>query len=247
MSIPFNDTVTLKGLVQFYEDEIGAENGDVSGSTLRLKKFAADSNLSFDDYLRVAFPSAGTWKLDDSNHSDNFPEIKTNLVSGQREYVFTNDEDGNFILDIFRVYVVDRSGIFHLITPVDPDSEDDMESFYDGRNQTGIPTRYDKTANAILLDRMPDYNATLGLKVSINREASYFTYTDTTKYAGVCGLHHSYFFLKPALKTARIKGLKSHDRLEREVLRLEQQIGEYYSLRTRDQKPRLVARRENNK
>lgn len=246
MSIPFNDTTTHKGLVQFYEEEIGATSGDVSGSTLRLKKFAANVNLAFDDYLAVAFPKAGTWKLDDSNHDEKFPEIKTNVIANQRAYIFTEDEQGNLILDIYRVYCKDANGIFQLLTPVDPDSQEDMKSFYDGRDEVGTPTRYDKTANGILLDKIPSYNSTLGLKVSINREASYFLYTDTDKKPGVCGLHHKYFFLKPALRTARIKGLKNFVALRDEVTLTEKEIGDYYSLRTRDEKPRLSVRQQNN-
>lgn len=246
MSIPFNDTATKKGLVQFYEDEIGAEDGDVSGSTLRKKKFAARANLAFDRYLAVAFPKAGTWKLDDSNHT-KFPEIKTNVNSGQAAYIFTEDEEGTLILDIYRVYCKDNNGVYQLLKPVDPDSQEDMKSFYDGLNQTGTPTRYDKTANGIILDKIPNYDSTLGLKVSINREASYFVYTDTDKMPGVCGLHHRYFYLWPAMEEGRINGLKSYMATRSEVLQLEVEIGQYYALRTRDERPRLTLRQESSK
>ena len=37
MSATFNDTTNYKGLVQLYEREIGANRGDISGSTDRLK------------------------------------------------------------------------------------------------------------------------------------------------------------------------------------------------------------------
>ena len=46
MSIQFNDTTTYKGLVQFFEKEVGFNRGDVAGNTDRLKEFTADVYVS---------------------------------------------------------------------------------------------------------------------------------------------------------------------------------------------------------
>lgn len=226
MSIQFSDTSTYKGIVQIFEKECGFERGTISGDTNRLKELAADVNLALDDFIAIAIQASGTWQFDDSNQTD-YPEIKTNLVSGQRDYSFTTDQTGNLILDIYKVMVVSSatSGIFSEILPVDQQSpngnNDDTTSFIDGRNTTGIPWRYDKTANGIFLDPIPSFNATLGLKIQINREGSYFAYTDTTKKPGVPGLFHKYFALKPALDYARRNSLASYNRLYGEVLEYE--------------------------
>lgn len=246
MSIPFNDTTTRRGLVQMYEREIGANRDDVSGNTTLLKEFTADCNNAFDDYTRLAISASGRWKFDDSNHTD-FPEIVTDLVANQRSYTFTTDEQNNIILDIYRVYVKEAQGNYQLIEPIDPDTQNVDVTNYDGQNTTGYSYEYDKVANAILLNRVPPANVTAGLKVSINREASYFTSTDTTKKAGIYGLHHKYLYLKPALDKARRDSLTAHDRIERQVLMIEREIKDGLNRRAKDERRRLVVRQESNR
>ena len=247
MSLQFNDTTTLKGLVQMYEREIGASRGTVSGNTNLLKEFTADANIALDDYLTLVIQSSGTWKGDDTNHTD-YPEIYTNIVSGQREYTFLTDENGNAILDIYKVYAKDSlNGAYRLLEPIDVDNESQAGTITDGLNTTGLPNSYDKTANAIRLDLVPTANITNGLKVSINREGSYFTSADTTKKPGFPGVHHKYFYLKPALDYARRNTLTSYPRIEGEVMKLEREIKGYFSERTKDEPRRLTVRQESNK
>lgn len=254
MSLVFSDTTTNKGIVQMYERECGFDLGDVSGNTTRLKNLTADVNLALDDFIQLALSSSGTWQFDDSNHGD-YPIITTNLVSGQRDYTFTTDEGGNLILDIYKVLIAQPDGTYVEIQPVDSQSQKDTETLTDGQNETGTPTRYDKTANGIFLDLIPSYNYTNGLKVYINREGSYFTYTDTTKKPGVPGLFHKYFYLKPALDYSRRNSLANKNDLEDEVMKMEGNerlnidgsIKEYFSARPKDERPRIVPVYQNNK
>lgn len=252
MSLQYSDLSTYKGIVQIYEKEIGAERGFVSGNTDRLKELTADVNLALDDFIALAIKSSGTWQYDDSNHSD-YPIITTNLVSGQRDYSFTTDGSGNLILDIYRVVIKkSSSGQYVDINPVDVQSQVNNTGFYDGNNVGGRPTKYDKTANGIFLDPIPNYNATSGLKVYINREASYFTYSDTTKKPGVPGIFHRYFALKPALDYARRHNLSNKNDLEKEVLSYEGDdrlsitgsIKDYFSQRPRDERKRFTISNE---
>ncbi len=245
MSLQFSDTTALKGLVQMYEREIGATRGDISGNTNLLKEFTADSNLSIDDYLAMAIQSDGKWKADDSNHTD-YPEIYTDLTSGQRNYVLLTDENGNSILDVYKVYILDGA-TYRLLDTHDVDTELSASTFSDGQNATGLATKYDKTANAIRLNLTPTATITDGLKVSINREASYFTSTDTTKKAGFPGLHHKYFYLKPALDYARHNTLTSYPRIEGEVMKTEREIKEYFNRRAKDEPQRLGVYNQSNK
>lgn len=237
MSLQFNDTNTLKGLVQMYERELGFDRAVISGNTNKLKEFTADVNLAIDDYVSLMIQSSGFWKGDDTNHSD-YPEIYTDIVSGQRDYTFITDENGNHILDIYKVYYKDGN-TYKLLSSYDSDSEMEVSTFTDGLNSTGIPSKYDKTANAIRLDMVPNTNITNGLKVSINREGSYFTYTDTTKKPGFPGIHHKYFFLKPALEYARRNTLTSYPRIEGEIMKLERDIKEYFDRRAKDERQTL--------
>lgn len=240
MSIPYN--VAHTGIVQQYEQEIGATRGEVANNTNLLKEFTAKANSALDDYIAIAITASGTWKIDDSNHSD-FPEIITDIVLGQRDYPFTTDENGNLVLDIYKVYAKETGKAYIELSPVDPDVTGNAPGIIDGLNTQGVPYLYDKTANVIRLDPVPSANVTDGLKVSINREASYFTYTDTTRKPGVPGVHHKYFYLKPALDYARRNTLNSYNHLADEVLKLEGdeskgikgQIGEYFAKRSKDE------------
>jgi hypothetical protein len=243
MSRQFNDTSTLTGLVQGYELEIGANPGDVSGNTTKLKQFAAATKGAFDRYWQIALPASGKWQLDDSNQTD-YPIITTNLVDGQRDYSFTTDESGNLVLDIYRVFVLtSATGTQYVeIFPVDQQSDTNTEGFTDGQNSEGTPYRYDKTANGIFLDPISAYDADDGLKVYINREASYFASTDTTKKPGVPGIHHDYFFLRPAMEYARRNNLAVADRLEVAVLRFEEAIKEYFGHRAKDERNRITTK-----
>lgn len=218
--IKFNDTTNGNGLVQYYEQEIGANPGDISGNTTKLQRFTSRVNLALDRYFAIAIQASGTWQLDDSNHTD-YNIITTNLVQGQRDYTFTTDESGNLILDIYKVFVKNTTtGKYEEIYPVDVASDYDTQSFTDGQNVQGNVYRYDKMANAIFLDQVPQNNVSNGIKVYVNRESSYFTYTDTTKTPGY-PYHQEYFFLKPAFEDARMNGKSTLKTLGDEILKLE--------------------------
>lgn len=234
-------SLTQTQIIREYEKEIGVNRGDIANN-LALEDFVAEENVAFSDYLTIAFQSAGKWKFDDSNHTD-FPEIITDLVAGQREYLFGTDEQGNIILDVYRVYVK-VGNEYVLINPIDPDSETVSSSVYNGLNAQGTPYQYDKLGNAILLDLVPSTTVVGGLKVSINREASYFTTGDTNKMPGVPGLHHKWFYLKPAREYARRNNLATYNNLDFEVAKTEREIKEYFDRRAKDERPKLNINRE---
>lgn len=243
MSLVFNDTSTYKGLVQMYEEEIGADIGFVSGNTVRLKKYTAEANVAFDELLSIGFTADGTWQLDDSNHTDH-AIIRTNIVSGQRDYPVTSDETGNLVLDFFRVRVADASGNYRDIKPRDLQSETAFDYF---DSATGVPSEYDKTGNTIILGSTPNYNATNGLEIYINREPSYFAYTDTTKKPGVPGNLHRWFVVRPAETYARRNSLTNYGALRSERMELEATIKETFAARSKDERKRLTVGAHSNK
>ena len=57
----------------------------------------ADVNLELDETYGLIFSAGGTWQFDDSNHGD-YPIITTDIVASQRDYSFTEDEQGTLIL-----------------------------------------------------------------------------------------------------------------------------------------------------
>lgn len=244
MSLPFNDTSTLKGLVQIYEKEIGAEQGEVSGSTTKLKAFTADANLAFDDLINIALEADGTWQFDDTNQSD-YPERTMTLTSGTRRYAisaFTADAGANLPLEIHKVFIKNPLSAYVEIYPVDVQSQSGTESFTDGLNTSGTPYRYDKTGGFIDLDPVPNYTISQGIKILVTREPAYFTSSDTTKKPGIPGSLHKYLALKPAFDYARRHNLPNKQDLMLEVLKMEQIIADTYSSRNADEKPTLQAR-----
>ena len=116
------------------------------------------------------------------------------------------------------------------IEPFDVQSDKDDSTLLTEDTTTGIPVKYDKTANGIFLSPPPSYTIAKGLKVYINREANYFAYTDTTKKPGVPGLHHRYFAIKPAFAYARRNSLSNVNSLQNEVATLERSIEEYFEI-----------------
>lgn len=244
MSIVYSNTSSKNGLLQLIERNLKLGDGGITGNTTRKAEFTADINITLDKVWDTILPNMGTWQLDDSNHTD-YPIITTNLVSGQRDYSFTTDEQGNIILDIYKIMVADSSGVYFEIFPVDVQSQSETLGFYDGQNKTGKPTRYDKTANGIFLDLIPSYNYTNGLKIYINREASYFTTSDTTKKAGFAGIFHEYLALRPSYMYAYRNGLKNVNILKQEMLEMEQAIENHYANRAKDEKVTLRVQRGN--
>lgn len=235
MSLQFNDTSTFKGMVQIYEREIGVPRGTVSNDTNRLKEFAADVNLSWDDYMHLAIHSSGRWQFDDSNYDTDISAIRTNIVSGTRIYPITEDDNGSLVLDIFKVAILPSSTAtdYEELTPVDMQSDGLVGDF--NSSTTGVPTEYDKTGNSIIFRTTPNYNATNGIIAYINREPSYFVYSDTTKKPGCPGNHHEYFPLKAAYRNARRNSSGNLGSLAADVARFEEIIKKDFSKRSRDE------------
>jgi hypothetical protein len=248
MSLPFNDTTNLKGLTQIYEQEVGYNQGDVSGNTTLLKQFCADVNLALDSFWTIAIPASGKWQIDDSNQTD-YPIIKTNLVSGQRDYSFTTDGSSNLVLDIYKCFILPSATAttFIEVQPIDAQSENESLEMNSETTTGGIPTRYDKTGNGVLFSPTPNYSATSGLKLLINREASYFIYTDTTKKPGVIGIFHEYFALKPALKYAGRKSLANYKDLYMRVQQMEADIKYHYAGRDRGTRRNMSVNYQDNR
>lgn len=252
MSIQFSQTASpYRGLVQFYEKEIGANYGDVSGDTELLGEFTARCNNAVDDYLLLWAKSAGTWQGDDINQTD-YPILTSNITSGQRDYPFDEDVDGNKIKDVQKVLILQSSTATEYIEISPVDELDTSSSEILVNSLTGVPTKYGKLSNGIFLDPVPSYSVALGIKMIVNREGSYFTTSDTTKKPGV-PVYHEYFYLKPAYEVASIRKLSNLPELEKKVmdlegserLRITGKIQEFFSQRERDIRHIMTPKRIN--
>lgn len=252
MSLVFYNSSLKSGIVDLIYSITGADT-----TRYPLAEIVRDVNSSLDKVWSIIFKSDGRWQFDDSNFTD-YPIITTNLVSGQRDYGFTTDQTSNLILDIYKVQVMNSAtGNYVDIYPVDQQKPSLLggdiingiapSTMTDGDNSTGVPTCYDKTANGIFLDLIPSYNATNGLRVFINREASYFTASDTTKKPGFAGIFHEYLALRPSYQFAYRKGLQNANALQIEMLQIEKDIAKYYGNREKDTPKKFSIRMESNK
>lgn len=226
--------------------ELIDRNCKSNSTSYELADKTADINLALDKALAIIFKSSGKWQFDDSNHTD-YPIITSDLTQGQRDYPFVTDEAGNLILDIYKVVLKNTTtGQYDEVYPVDAQSDNDMFGFFDGVNTPGKAYRYDKTANGIFLDPIPDTTVTDGIKIYINREGSYFTTSDTTKKAGFAGLFHEYLALRPSYQYAYRNGLDNKNDLKNEMLTMEADMKAYYRDRSKDETPIITSRTINS-
>lgn len=213
---------------------------DSDSNTYSLADKTRDVNIALDRALALIFQVGGTWQFDDSNHTD-YPIITTDLVSGQRDYSFVSDENGNLILEVQKVMVADPNGVYSEIYPVDIPNGSAPASYYDNLLAGGIPWTYEKNATGFFLDPIPNYNSTNGLKVYISREASYFSTSDTTKKPGIAGLFHEYLALRPAYQYCMRKDMSKAKTLKVELQEMESAMMDYYKSREKDVQKRLIA------
>lgn len=250
MRLAFSDTTGLDGIIQLIEQELGFQDAYISGDTSRLKRFTALVNQSVSSAFDIIFDVAYNWNPDDTNHTD-YPIQFFNLVSGQRDYSFTETEDGQEVLEVLKVAVKDTSGVFREIPTIDQQtrqgSNNDVSAFLDGQNASGVPTRYDKTATGIFFDPIPNYNSTQGVKIFLAREGSYFTTADTTKTPGFSGAYHEWCVLEPCYKYARANSSEKLPVFKRDMMEMEQKIRVGYGRRDRDMLKRLQPNIENTR
>lgn len=241
MSLQFSDTTNRRGIVELIDDTLGTDSTQYS-----VAKKTRDVNLALDRAFQIIFETGGTWQFDDSGHTD-YPIITTNIVSGQRDYSFVTDGVSSLVLEVYRVMVADENGNFSDITPYDVSGKDAPLSFNDGLNTTGLPNSYDKLANGIFLDPIPNYNRTGGLKVYISREGSYFGPNDTIKKPGIAGLFHEYLALHPSYRYARDNQMGIANALKNDMNEMENAMREYYKRREKDVQKTLKTIRINSR
>lgn len=159
------------------------------------------------------------WQWDDNNQTD-LPIATTNIVSGQQDYSMTVDH-----LKILRVEVADSNGTFNVIEPFDYQTEKD--SLTQLSTETGVPYRYDKVGQSIILYPKPNYNETAGLKVYFQRGPALFTsaeVTTGTKKPGFNSLYHDLIPLWASYDYAVAKGMSNANQLFNEILRIERAL-----------------------
>lgn len=247
MSIPFSNTTTKKGIIQLIEKNLGFTYGTISSDSTVLAEFTADVNLALDRAWDIILGVNTTHQHDDKNYlsasgEGKYPIVYLDIVSGTRQYPLTVDADSNLVLEIYKVFVTDNNGLVTELTPVDVQNGTAPSNYYDGLNVNGTPNTYDKLGSVIYLDPIPNYSKPDGLAIYINREASYFLTSDTTKTAGFAGIYQEYLVFRPCYQYASRKGLENAPYFEKEMVKYEEALKGFYQRREKDVQKRMSPR-----
>ena len=222
----FSDTTNNTGIVQ--QTRYLARVDSTQWSTAKITNSA---NNWLDFLTGYAIGSDKRFQWDDTNHTE-LPEGTTNAVSGQSDYSFLTDEQGNTILTLLGVSYLNNT----YYEPLDPvDRKNQSYNIATFGQTSGTPSAYDKIAdNIIRLDTKPSASVTNGLKFYFQRTPSYFTATDTTKSPGVAPILHRGFVIASAYDCALTLGLANLQALSVERSREEERVKDYFAHRNND-------------
>jgi len=204
------------------------------------QKIANSANNWLDFVAGYAIGADKRFQWDDTNHT-KLPEGTTDLVANQSAYSFLTDEQGNNIVTLIGLSLVDANGLEFPLDLVDrSDPSYDLASF---GNNSGTPQSYDKIAdNIVRLDFKPSATdvSTYDLKFYFQRTPSYFTSSDTTKTPGVSPLLHRGFVIASAYDIALTLGLNNLQALLAERLKEESKVVDYFAIRSQDETIRMT-------
>lgn len=239
--IQFNDTTNKQGIVQAIRRRTGTNTA--SSGSYPIEDITLDVNMALSNFFVLANNNSGRrQQVDDTNHTD-FPIVYADITSGQQDINLTLDENGNQILEIHKVILTLASGEKRILRQIDIHDEND--SFMTD-STTGIPETYELTAEGIFLHQTPNFTLADALEVWVDRAASYFAASDTTKRAGIPEIFNEYLIIRPSYFYCLEKG-KEQAASYGVILYgrdgksgMEGQIREYYSRRNKDERPRLT-------
>jgi len=186
------------------------------------------------------------FQLDDTNHT-KLPRGTTNLVANQSEYSFLTDEQGNRITNLTRIDILDASGLWRQLIPIDQAQLEGI-ALNEWMKVASLPAYYDKIAdNVIRLYPSPAVSVTSGIMYYFQRSPSYFVATDTTKQPGVADDLHRGFIVASAYDVAFTLGLPNLQALSVELQKEEAVIDEYFASRETDEVLKLTTKRRSSR
>lgn len=179
------------------------------------------------------------FQWDDTNHT-KLPVGTTNLVANQSDYSFLRDEQGNSIITLTGIDILDPNGNYRKLVPRNFGDTDEAED--ELLRVAGLPTEYDKIADNIArLTPKPISSVTAGLKFYFQRTPSYFVVTDTVKEPGVSPLLHRGFVIAAAYDGALTLGLQNLQPLSVEREKEVAKMTRYFASRNEDERKIITA------
>lgn len=238
MSVTFNDTSTLQGLVQHLKFISGQDSLAIEDSTRLL-------NFAMDNYSYIALTASKRWKFDDETNID-FPIATATLNSGEASIPL---ETSFLIVD--EVQITNNSGDYEKLDPVDESNADRREVLAELYPTDGLPKLYDYDSHSLFI--YPKSDSTRTIKVLYRRAISYFDTTDTTATIGIPRIHHEYLPLKAAYSLALRTNDSNLPNLRNELVMWEGvedsggKIRNFYSKRDNNTTGRMKANVENTR
>lgn len=234
----FSETNTRDGLIQECERICNLGVAGISGNSQLLKDFTSRINQGLDRFYSLAFEVDTLWNFDGRNQTD-LPVAVTNLVSGQQDYQFASE-----LLAVTQIFVKDSNGVFHII-----DQQDDKNApnAYLLSSASGVPSEYELVGNSVLLNPIPNYNSTGGLKVTFKRNGVKFASTDGSVAIGIPSLFHLFLARYGSLPYLIEKGLKHKNDVASLIAQDEMAIKKFVSNRAKPKRAGLRVRQEDNR
>jgi len=227
MATPFSNSGTGNGIV-----EQARNIARVDSNQWPTQRIVNSANGWLDFLTGYAIGADARFRWDNSNHT-KLPEGTTPLTINQSDYSFLTDEQGNTILTLLGVSIL-QNGRYIPLTPVDRnDVGYDIASF---GQDSGTPTQYDKISdNIIRLDRKPSATVPAGLKFYFQRTSKYYTAASTTQTSGFAPILDRGFVIASAYDIALTLGLSNLQALALERQREEQKAIDYFASRNEDE------------
>lgn len=182
----FSDTTSKSGLIQEAEFWTGLGDAGISGDPTLLKQFTSRINRAFERIMPLLLSYGDKMRFDDPNHTD-YPIGFFDIVSGVGDYTFPTDENGNSILNVTDLLILDgpTQTEYRKLDRMTLDDPDAQFAMTPNPTHVGIPTKFLEYNGTVFLFPKPNYNATAGGKLFFERQHSYFIDTDTTKAPGI--------------------------------------------------------------
>ncbi len=240
MALPFSNAATGNGIVEQVRDLTRTD-----ATRWPVQKIVNSVNNYKDMLTGYALFKDWRWQWDDTNQTD-LPIGTTNLVQNQSDYSYTTDENGNQIITLLRVEVMDSNGNWTELKSKDlMDIEGAVDEF---QSTAGIPQYYDKVAdNSIRLFPVSSANVTAGLKLYFQRTPTYLDAADTTETTGFSALLDRGFVIAASYDCALSLGLDNLQPLSVEKEMEAQKVERYFSVRNKDEVRGMRPIAENNR
>lgn len=235
----FNDPVTKNGLIQDCEIMVFGEYGRITENEDLMYQFTNLLNDKYDLAISIITANDGRWQADDASYSSHMV-YTTPIVSGQWRYSIDPAHT-----KIIRTRIKDLNGKWHKLNLTDI-RNDNYPDFGDTL-RTGLPMLLDKQGDQLLLDPIPNFGQAASLEVTTQRIPNYFVVGDTDKIAGIHYLYSRFLSLGACDEVSGLETHMSKSEISRQFGIITAEMTEYYSMRNKDEHPRLQVRVENTK